>query len=130
LSSSSHLNFICFIDSLKHQFNTFKVHGQTQLLTYEGMITVHDLYGESRWLTVCVRELALWAVALGRAWILFESRKNSKPRCAKCSKKQHAAERQSPASTARRERRPYGRQSPQGALLGGWLRGIYASRKS
>jgi hypothetical protein len=54
LSSSSHLNFICFIDSLKHQFNTFKVHGQTQLLTYEGMITVHDLYGESRWLTAGV----------------------------------------------------------------------------
>jgi hypothetical protein len=44
------LKFICFIDSLKHQFNTFKVHGQTQPLTYEGMITVYDLYGESRWL--------------------------------------------------------------------------------
>ena len=30
--------------------------------------------------TVCVRELALRAVALGRAWTLLESRKNSKPR--------------------------------------------------
>jgi len=29
---------------------------------------------------VCVRGLALWAVALGRAWILLGSRKNPKPR--------------------------------------------------
>ena len=31
--------------------------------------------------TVCVRGLALRAVALGRAWTLFGSRKNSKPAC-------------------------------------------------
>ena len=31
---------------------------------------------------------------------------------------------ESPASGARRERRPYGRQSPQGALLGGHLFGL------
>ena len=34
--------------------------------------------------TVCVRGLAQWAVALGRAGTLLESRKNSKPRSAKC----------------------------------------------
>jgi hypothetical protein len=27
------------------EFNTFTAHGQTQPLTHEGMITVHDLYG-------------------------------------------------------------------------------------
>jgi len=38
-------------------------------------------------------------LALGRAWTLFGSRKNSKPE--KYSKKPHAAKRQSPASSAR-----------------------------
>ena len=38
-------------------------------------------------------------LVLGRAWTLFESRKNSKPE--KCSKTPHAAKRQTPASSAR-----------------------------
>jgi hypothetical protein len=33
------------------EFNTFTAHGQTQPLTDKGMITAHDLYGRSRWLT-------------------------------------------------------------------------------
>jgi hypothetical protein len=49
------------------------------------------------------RGLALRAVALGRAWTLLGSRKNSKPREAKCLMRSvpHAAKRQSLASNAR-----------------------------
>ena len=36
------------------EFNTFTAHGQTQPLTHEGMITAHDLYGRSRWLTIII----------------------------------------------------------------------------
>jgi len=39
------------------------------------------------------------SMALRRAWTLLGSRKNSKPRYAKCLKMRHAVKRQSPASS-------------------------------